>query len=104
MASFEKFHSDKTKELFRLWHETWLSNYFADWTIVQLIKNILCPVLAFQGENDEFGSIEQLNILKQEIPTQVTISEIPNAGHTPRKEAEKETKRLLIHFFEKNKF
>lgn len=104
LSSLEKFHGDKTAELFRLWHETWLSDYFRDWTIVPLLKNISCPVLAFQGENDEFGSIEQLNILKQEIPTQVTISETPNTGHTPRKEAEEETTKLLKNFFEKNHF
>lgn len=102
LSSLEKFHGNKTSELFRLWHETWLSDYFADWSIVPLLKNISCPVLAFQGENDEFGTIEQLNILKQEIKTQVTVSEISNAGHTPRKEAEKETMKLLILFFEKD--
>lgn len=102
LSSLEKFHGDKTTELFRLWHETWLSEYFADWTIVPLLNNISCPVLAFQGENDEFGSIEQLNILKQEIPTRVTISEIPIAGHTPRKEAEKETVNLIADWFSLN--
>jgi len=95
LASLEKYHGDKTSELFRLWHETWLSDYFARWTIVQLLRNITCPVLAFQGEQDEFGSIEQLNVLKKEIPTAVTIAEIATAGHTPRKEAEEETLRLV---------
>jgi len=55
-------------------------------------------VLAFQGENDEFGSVEQLNVLKKEIPGDVTISEIPLAGHTPRKEAEAETIKLVRQF------
>ena len=95
LASLEKFHGDKTSELFRLWHETWLGDYFANWTIVPLLHNITCPVLAFQGENDEFGSIEQLNILKKEISATVIISEIPGAGHTPRKEAEEVTMSLV---------
>jgi pimeloyl-ACP methyl ester carboxylesterase len=102
LTSLEKFHGDKTEELFRLWHETWLSDYFADWTIVPLLKSITCHVLAFQGENDEFGSIDQLNILKKEIPTQVTISEIANAGHTPRKEAEVKTRNIIADWFKIN--
>lgn len=102
LASLEKFHGDKTAELFRLWHETWLGDYFAHWTIVPFLQNISCPVLAFQGEYDEFGSIEQLNILKKEIPSFVTIAEIASAGHTPRKESEKETMKLIKSFFRNN--
>jgi len=102
LASLEKYHGDKTYELFRLWHETWLSDYFAHWTIVPLLHNIICPVLAFQGEHDEFGSIEQLNILKKEIAAPVTIAEISSAGHTPRKEAEEETMERVNEFFKQN--
>ena len=99
LASLEKYHGEKTTELFRLWHETWLSDYFANWTIVPLLHNIICPVLAFQGEHDAFGSIEQLNILKKEIPGEVTIAEIPMAGHTPRKEEEAVTMKWVKKFF-----
>lgn len=95
LASLEKYHDNKTAELFRLWHETWLSDFFSEWTIVPLLKEIKCPVLAFQGGNDEFGTIKQLNVLKNEISTDVTICEVSNAGHTPRKQAEGETMTLL---------
>ncbi|MCE5332493.1 MAG: alpha/beta hydrolase [Bacteroidales bacterium] len=100
LASLEKYHGNKTEELFRLWHETWLSDYFAHWTIVPLLKQITCPVLAFQGEYDEFGTAGQLNVLKKEITTHVTVAEIPDASHTPRKEAEKTTMYLISRWFE----
>jgi len=100
LMSLEKYHGNKTAELFRLWHETWLSDYFAEWTIVDLLKNIQCPVLAFQGENDEFGSVAQLEILRKEIKTAVTINEISNAAHTPRKEAAKATLDIISKWFE----
>jgi pimeloyl-ACP methyl ester carboxylesterase len=100
LSSLEKYHGDKTGELFRLWHETWLSDCFTHWTIVPLLHNITCPVLAFQGENDDFGSIEQLKVLKKQILTRVTISEIPNAEHTPRKEAKENIIELISHFFQ----
>jgi len=101
LQSLEKFHGDKTPELFRLWHETWLSDYFADWTIVPLLDRIACPVLAFQGEHDEFGSVEQLKVLKKTINTPVTIAEIPNAAHMPRKEAEDVTLELITKWMSK---
>lgn len=102
LASLEKYHGDKTPELFRLWHETWLSTYFSNWSIEPLLHRITCPVLAFQGVNDDFGSIEQLNILKKEIRTDVCIVEISNSGHTPRKEAEEVTMELITKWFEES--
>jgi pimeloyl-ACP methyl ester carboxylesterase len=98
LTSLEKYHGSKTPKLFRLWHETWLSDFFSKWTIVPILNRISCSVLAFQGESDEFGTIEQLNVLKKEIPTDVTIVEIRNAAHTPRKEAETETMALLTNW------
>ena len=77
-----------------------VERYFSTWTIVPLLHNITCPLLAFQGENDEFGSIEQLNILKKEIQSSVTITEIQDAGHTPHKEAELEIIKLMKNWFE----
>ena len=99
LTNLEKYHGNKTNELFRLWHETWLSDYFSQWSIVPLLKQINCPVLAFQGENDEFGTPAQLEILKTEIKTQVTVCEISNAAHTPRKEAETTTMQLINDWF-----
>ncbi|MFZ4725439.1 MAG: alpha/beta fold hydrolase [Paludibacter sp.] len=99
IASLEKFHGKKSGELFRLWHETWLSDYFSKWSIVPILNKITCPVLAFQGKNDEFGSIEQLNILKRTISSEVIIAEIPNAGHTPRKEAIEQTTEFIRNWF-----
>jgi pimeloyl-ACP methyl ester carboxylesterase len=100
LASLQKYHDDKAAELFRLWHETWLSDFFSKWTIVPILNRISCPVLAFQGEDDEFGTIEQLYVLKKEISTDVILAEIRNAGHTPRKEAETETMDLLENWLE----
>lgn len=99
LVSLEKYHGNKTEELFRLWHETWLSDYFSHWSIVPLLKQIICPVLAFQGEQDEFGTLAQLEVLKTEIKTEVTVCEIQEAAHTPRKEAEESTMRLISDWF-----
>ncbi len=98
LEKLEKFHGEKTSSLFRLWHETWLSKHFAEWTIVPLLKNIICPVLAFRGENDSFDTEEQLNVLKKEIRGAVQLAKIPNAAHAPHKENENETMRRILAF------
>ena len=59
--------------------------------------------MRLQGENDEFGSVEQIHVLKKEILASVVISEILNDGHTPRKEAEEETMKLVSDWIVDNK-
>lgn len=101
LQSLRKYHGEKTAELFRRWHEAWLGDFFADWTIVPILKNIRCPVLAFRGENDPFDTIGQLHVLEKEITAPVIAKVIPDAAHTPRKENEEETMELIGHFLDK---
>ena len=98
LQSLEKFHGDKTEELFRRWHEAWLGDFFADWTIIPMLKDITCPVLAFRGENDPYDTIGQLDVLNEEISSPVTARVIPDAAHTPRKENEAETLKHIMLF------
>ena len=100
LQSLQKYHGDKTEELFQRWHETWLSDFFADWSIVPLLTGIRCSVLAFRGEKDPYDTEEQLNVLKKEITSPVTIAIIPDAAHTPRMENETVTMGLIKNFTE----
>ena len=99
LDSLQKYHGYKTAELFRLWHETWLSAAFDHWSIVHLLQNIECKVLAFQGVDDEFGTGKQLDILKEKMGNKVSAFEIANAAHTPHKEAENESIELIRAWF-----
>lgn len=99
LESLQTYHGYKTAELFRLWHETWLSPTFDHWSVVHLLQNIACKVLAFQGVDDEYGTVEQLNILKDKINSEVSTFEIQNAAHTPHKEAENESIEIIRAWF-----
>lgn len=55
-----KHHRD-VDSIFRAWHDTWLSPAFRDWNIEEYLPAINCPVLAVQGEDDEYGTMEQLD-------------------------------------------
>lgn len=97
LASLTKFHGFKTEELFKRWHEAWLSDLLKNWTIVPLLKKITCPALAMRGENDPYDTVEQLNVLKKNI-SNITAALIPRASHCPRNENEEETFRLCEEF------
>ncbi|HLS71228.1 MAG TPA: alpha/beta hydrolase [Chitinophagaceae bacterium] len=61
----EKYHGDKTDALFWAWAETWTSEDFQDWNIEHFLKYIQCPILVFQGEKDEFGTIKQVKSVEK---------------------------------------
>ncbi len=46
---------------------------------------VTCPVLALQGEQDEFGTSGQLEALRRSIP-HLQQQTFPNTGHLPHKE------------------
>lgn len=81
-----KYHGNKTDMLFKLWMETWLKPNYRDWNIYKEIRNITTPVLVFQGENDEFGTMQQVEKIKQNVSATVIDYLIPNCGHNPHKE------------------
>lgn len=81
-----KYHGYKTEKLFQLWMETWLDPTYRDWNIEKDIQAIQSPILIFQGENDEFGTMKQVEKIKQNVKAPVMDYFIENCGHNPHKE------------------
>ncbi len=84
-----RFHGEKTVDLFTAWSETWLSKPFQHWTIEAFLHDITCPALIIQGENDEYGTAEQVERIVRGIGKKAKALMVPNCGHTPHKDAEK---------------
>ncbi|WP_234424289.1 alpha/beta fold hydrolase [Aquimarina sp. Aq107] len=81
-----KYHRNNTEDVFRMWAETWLSPSFLDWNIENYLSNIQCPSLIIQGENDEYGTLEQVYSIVQKTSGKSESLIISNIGHTPHKE------------------
>jgi pimeloyl-ACP methyl ester carboxylesterase len=83
----QKYHGEKTDELFWSWAKTWLSEEFRSWNIESFLPHIKCPVLVIQGERDEYGSEEQVNGIINQVSGEAQKIIIPIVGHTPHREA-----------------
>ena len=79
-----KYHDDPDSA-FRGWNDAWLSPEFRSWNIEAEIAAIACPVLAVQGENDEYGSLEQIRAIARRLPRTRLLS-IPGCGHSPHRD------------------
>jgi pimeloyl-ACP methyl ester carboxylesterase len=67
------------------WNDIWLDPSFAAWTIESEVSSVDCPVLAIQGRDDEYGTLEQLRRLARRVP-QTDLLELSDCGHAPHRD------------------
>ena len=79
-----KFHND-VDSAFRGWNDIWLEPDFRDWNIEEYLPTIACPVLAIQGEDDEYATMEQLERIARGAP-QVELLKLADCRHSPHKD------------------
>lgn len=82
----EKYHGTKVNTLFKAWTETWIRNDYRTWNIEYLLSNISCPLLFIQGENDEYGTLAQVEKTISQVSGKAEKYILSNVGHTPHKE------------------
>ena len=80
-------HHDDPDSAFWGWNDIWLHDAFRDWTIAAEIATIRCPLLAVQGQDDEYGTLEQIRGIARRLPqTQTQLLELPACGHSPHRD------------------
>ena len=85
-TKLEKYHGNKTDEMFWAWASTWTTDEFRNWNIEEFIPKIECPALIIQGEDDEYGTLKQVEKIMAQTKGQSAQLVIPNVKHTPHKE------------------
>jgi len=78
-------HHDEVDSAFFGWNDVWLSEAFKDWNIESVIPGIRCPLLALQGEQDEYGSLQQVMRIRELLPSAEVIT-LANCGHSPHRD------------------
>lgn len=76
--------------MFYAWANTWKNPFFENWNICKDISSIAAPVFALQGENDQYGTIKQLELIKESISSNVTTLLLNQCSHHPHLEQPKE--------------
>jgi pimeloyl-ACP methyl ester carboxylesterase len=78
-------HQRDVDRVFHDWYETWLSPSFRDWNIETYLPAIRCPVLALQGEDDEYATMEQLERIARGA-SDVDLVKLADCRHSPHKD------------------
>lgn len=79
-----KYHDDPDSAFWG-WNTIWLHPTFRDWSIETEIEAIRCPLLAVQGLDDEYGTLEQIHGIARRVP-QTELLELSDCGHSPHRD------------------
>ena len=78
-------HHDDPDSAFFGWNDVWLLPAFRHWSIEAELDTITCPLLAVQGLDDEYGTLEQIRGIARHVP-QTRLLELPACGHSPHRD------------------
>jgi pimeloyl-ACP methyl ester carboxylesterase len=79
-----RYHDDP-ELAFRRWNDIWLHPPFRAWSIEREIEAIRCPLLAVQGLDDEYGTLEQIRGIARRVPG-TQLLELADCGHSPHRD------------------
>ncbi|HET7889591.1 MAG TPA: alpha/beta hydrolase [Bradyrhizobium sp.] len=96
-AKLSRWHRN-VDNAFYGWNDAWLDPAFRRWDISDYLAYIRVPVIILQGANDQYGTIRQVEIAREECYCPVDVTIIPGAGHSPHREAAKLTLATITDF------
>ncbi len=79
-------HHDDADALFWAWNDIWLDPGFRDWDLTPLLPEVVAPILGVQGEDDEYGTLHQLDLVERGAAGRVERLHLPDCGHSPHLE------------------
>jgi pimeloyl-ACP methyl ester carboxylesterase len=96
-SKLARWHED-VDNAFYGWNGAWLDAKFRDWDISEYLAYIRVPVAILQGADDQYGTIRQIEIAREECYCPVDVTIIPAAGHSPHREAPGATLDVITEF------
>ena len=92
-----RWHKD-VDNAFYGWNGAWLDPKFRSWDISDYLAYIRVPIALIQGEADQYGTIRQVEIAREECYCPVEVTLIEGAGHSPHREAPGQTLNATSEF------
>ena len=92
-----KYHRHARKT-FHLWADAWLDPAFRQWNIEEYLPRIKCPLLAIQGEGDEYGTMAQLDAIASQAGGPCELLKLADCGHSPHKDQPEKVLEAVVDF------
>ena len=92
-----KYHRDP-RRTFYLWNDAWLDPRFRDWNIEEYLPGIRCPVIALQGEDDEYGTMAHLDAIRAKVGGPCELVKLARCGHSPHRDQPEQALAAIARF------
>jgi len=96
-AKLARWHAD-VDNAFQGWNGAWLDPDFRQWDLTEFLAYIRVPMLIVQGENDQYGTVKQIEVTRQECYCPVEVALLPGARHSPQRDAPEATLKAIAEF------
>jgi pimeloyl-ACP methyl ester carboxylesterase len=92
-----RWHAD-VDIAFKGWNDAWLHPEFRNWDITETLAYIRVPMLIVQGEDDQYGTVRQIEVAQEECYCPLEVVLLPGVRHAPHREARAETLQVVSDF------
>jgi pimeloyl-ACP methyl ester carboxylesterase len=96
-----RYHGDNVDATFWGWNDVWLNPEFRSWNIEKYLPQIRVPVLLIQGEDDQYGTREQVSRIEAGCNGPVRTVLLTNCGHSPHRDQPERTVEAMKEFVAK---
>jgi pimeloyl-ACP methyl ester carboxylesterase len=98
--SLERYHHSNVDCAFSGWNQVWLDPEFRSWNIEDYLPKIRVPILVIQGENDEYGTLRQVQSIERECSGSVQSLIVKDCGHNPHRDQPDRTVKVITSFIQ----
>jgi pimeloyl-ACP methyl ester carboxylesterase len=91
-----RHHRDPDAAFFG-WNDVWLDPEFPAWSIEEELERIAAPLLLIQGDEDQYGTMAQLDAIERAVRVPVERVHL-RCAHAPHLEAPAETLAAVARF------
>jgi pimeloyl-ACP methyl ester carboxylesterase len=92
-----RYHT-RVDDAFLGWADIWLDPGFASWSIEDLLDRVDQPLLLIQGEDDEYGTLAQLDRIQAQVKGPTRRLALPGCGHSPHRDQEAAVLDAIVAF------
>jgi pimeloyl-ACP methyl ester carboxylesterase len=93
-------HHRDADAVFTSWTEIWLDPEFRAWNIEACVSRIQCPILAIQGEDDEYGTMDQVERIAR-LARDVELLKLSDCRHAPHRDQPETVVDAVVRFVDR---
>jgi pimeloyl-ACP methyl ester carboxylesterase len=97
-AGLARYHGENVDGAFWLWNDAWLTPGFEPIDVPRQLPRVRVPVLALQGEHDEYSTVAQLHAVSRGVSGRCETRRMTGCGHAPHLQDEATLVEVVARF------